>query len=92
MVFYWIVHGLGREDLVRVDNWRWFVGWPRRLELDALIVFLKMLGVIRVRDDVIWAVKPPIIDCGWIGVDRGKPADEFLELDGYFLLLGLVGR
>ncbi len=74
-VFHRIVYGLSREDLVRVDNWRWFGNWPRSLELDALIGFLKMLDVVEVRDGVIRAVKPPVVDCGRIGIDW-KKVDE----------------
>ncbi len=71
-VFHRIVYELSREGAVPVNGWRWFNNWPRSSEVDALIGFLRLLGVVDVVDGVIKAVKPPSIECNRLGITREK--------------------
>ncbi len=70
-VFHRIIYELSSSGIIPVDSWKWFGEWPRSGEVDALIGLLKMLGVVDARDGVLRAVKPPVIDCGKLGIDDG---------------------
>jgi hypothetical protein len=88
-VFHHIMHRLSSEGTIPVDTWKWFGEWPRSTELDALIGFLKMLGVVKAEDGILECVKPPVVDCRRIGLDYDKIkrlGEEFKQLSAAFRL------
>lgn len=68
-VFHRVIYELNRMGMIPVDGWRWFNEWPRSNEIDALIGFLKLIGVVDVEDSMIKAVKPPVAKCRDLGID-----------------------
>ncbi len=82
-VFHRVIYELSREDVIPVNGWKWFNEWPRSNEIDALIGFLKLIGVVDVEDSVIKAVKPPVVECSRLNIDFEKItmiAERFKQL------------
>jgi len=59
----WTIHRvfyeLSRENIIKIDSWKYYGESPRSAEVDAALAFFEMINAIKIYGDIVRVVKKP---------------------------------